>query len=45
MQALKAKGVPFAMATVVRTVNATSAKPGGKALLDLDGRARGDQNR
>jgi len=38
MQALKAKGVPFAMATVVRTVNATSAKPGGKALLDLDGK-------
>ena len=38
MQALKSKGVPFAMATVVRTVNATSAKPGGKALLDLDGK-------
>lgn len=37
MQALKAKGVPFAMATVVRTVDATSAKPGGKALLDQDG--------
>lgn len=37
MQRLKAKGVPFAMATVVRTVEATSAKPGGKALLDLDG--------
>lgn len=37
MQALKAKGVPFAMATVVRTVDATSVKPGGKALLDLDG--------
>jgi xanthine dehydrogenase accessory factor len=38
MQALKAKGVPFAMATVVRTVDATSAKPGGKALLDQDGK-------
>ena len=37
MQALKAKGLPFAMATVVRTVDATSAKPGGKALLDQDG--------
>jgi xanthine dehydrogenase accessory factor len=37
MQALQAKAVPFAMATVVRTVNATSAKPGGKALLDHDG--------
>ncbi len=38
MQDLKAKGVPFAMATVVRTVDATSAKPGGKALLDRDGK-------
>lgn len=38
MQELKTKGVPFAMATVVRTVNATSAKPGGKALLDQDGK-------
>lgn len=38
MQDLKAKGVPFAMATVVRTVDATSAKPGGKALLDQDGK-------
>lgn len=37
MQVLKAKGVPFAMATVVRTVDATSAKPGGKALLDQNG--------
>ncbi len=36
-QSLKAKAVPFAMATVVRTLNATSAKPGGKALLDKDG--------
>jgi len=38
MQALTAKGVPFAMATVVRTVDATSAKPGGKALVDQNGR-------
>lgn len=38
MQVLKAKGVPFAMATVVRTVDATSAKPGSKALLDQDGK-------
>ena len=37
MKFLKSKGVPFAMATVVRTVDATSAKPGSKALLDLDG--------
>ena len=37
MNFLKSKGVPFAMATVVRTVDATSAKPGSKALLDLDG--------
>jgi xanthine dehydrogenase accessory factor len=37
MQMLKDQGVPFAMATVVRTVNATSASPGGKALLDRDG--------
>ena len=38
MQHLKAEGVPFAMATVVRTVDATSAKPGGKALLNQDGK-------
>lgn len=37
MQILKDAGVPFAMATIVRTVDATSAKPGGKALLDGDG--------
>lgn len=35
---LKAEGSPFAMATVVRTVDATSAKPGGKALLDSEGK-------
>lgn len=38
MSRLKGEGSAFAMATVVRTVNATSAKPGGKALLDRDGR-------
>lgn len=37
IQALKSDSTPFAMATIVRTVNATSAKPGGKALLDQDG--------
>lgn len=37
MHELQARGVPFAMATIVRTVNATSAKPGGKALLDHEG--------
>lgn len=37
MRALKTEAVPFAMATVVRTVDATSAKPGGKALLDREG--------
>jgi len=37
MRTLKAEALPFAMATVVRTVDATSAKPGGKALLDRDG--------
>lgn len=33
----KANAVPFAMATVVRTLNSTSAKPGGKALIDQEG--------
>ena len=37
MKVLKDKGEPFAMATVVRTLDATSAKPGGKALLDREG--------
>ncbi|MDK3073509.1 XdhC family protein [Sedimentitalea sp. JM2-8] len=37
MQWLKDRGVPFAVATVVRTVDATSAKPGDKALVDRDG--------
>lgn len=30
-------GAPFAMATVVRTLAATSARPGAKALIDTDG--------
>ena len=34
---LQSKGVAFAIATVVRTVNATSAKPGDKALIGADG--------
>ncbi len=34
---LRAKGTPFALATVVRTVDATSAKPGAKAILSADG--------
>lgn len=35
--ALRAAGQPFAIATVVRTVNATSAKPGAKAIVGADG--------
>lgn len=34
---LRSQGVPFAIATVVRTVDATSAKPGAKALVLADG--------
>jgi xanthine dehydrogenase accessory factor len=34
---LRAEGRPFAVATIVRTVDATSAKPGAKALLLADG--------
>lgn len=34
---LRAAGAVFAIATVVRTVDATSAKPGSKALLGPDG--------
>lgn len=33
----KAKGTPFAVATVIRTLAATAAKPGAKAVLDADG--------
>lgn len=34
---MRAAGVPFALATVVRTLAATSARPGAKALLDAEG--------
>lgn len=34
---LRAAGTAFAIATVVRTVDATSAKPGSKAILGPDG--------
>jgi xanthine dehydrogenase accessory factor len=34
---LKAKGEPFALATVVRTVEVTAAKAGAKAIIRLDG--------
>lgn len=34
---LRAKGAAFAVATVVRTVDATSAKPGAKAIILPDG--------
>lgn len=37
MARLRARGEAFAIATVVRTIAATSAKPGGKALLAKDG--------
>lgn len=36
-QELRAKGEPFAIATVIRTLGATAAKPGAKALLDANG--------
>lgn len=35
--AMKAKGMPFALATVVRTVAATAAKAGAKAVILPDG--------
>jgi len=37
---LRAEGAPFAVATVVRTLAATSAKPGAKALIDATGTLR-----
>jgi len=36
-QDLRARGEPFAIATVIRTAGATAAKPGAKALLDAHG--------
>ena len=35
---LRAEAAPFVVATIVRTVGATAAKPGAKALLAEDGR-------
>lgn len=37
VQGLKASGDSFAVATVVRTVSVTAAKPGAKAILNADG--------
>jgi xanthine dehydrogenase accessory factor len=37
LSALRATGEAFAIATVVRTVDATSAKPGAKAIILADG--------
>jgi xanthine dehydrogenase accessory factor len=34
---MKAKGEPFALATVVRTVAATAVKAGAKAVIRPDG--------
>lgn len=36
-QDMRARQVPFAFATIVRTAGATAAKPGAKALLSTDG--------
>ncbi len=36
-QKMRARGEPFAIATVLRTVGSTAAKPGAKALLNADG--------
>ena len=38
---LRARGEPFALATVVRTMAATSAKPGAKAIVLSDGQITG----
>ena len=38
---LRARGEPFALATVVRTVAATAAKPGAKAIVLSDGQITG----
>ncbi|MDX1780605.1 MAG: XdhC family protein [Thalassovita sp.] len=39
-QELRDRGEPFAIATVIRTLGATAAKPGAKALLGSDGAIR-----
>lgn len=36
-EGMRARGEAFAIATVIRTLGATAAKPGAKALLDADG--------
>lgn len=36
-QDLRARKIPFAFATIVRTAGATAAKPGAKALISADG--------
>jgi xanthine dehydrogenase accessory factor len=38
---LKAKGIPFVLATVVRCESPTSAKPGAKAIVDVEGHISG----
>lgn len=38
---LKARGIPFVLATVVRSEAPTSAKPGAKAVIDVDGEIEG----
>lgn len=38
---LRAKGVPFVLATVVRCESPTSARPGAKAIVDVDGTISG----
>jgi xanthine dehydrogenase accessory factor len=41
VSAMKARGAPFALATVVRTVSATAAKAGAKAVIMPDGSISG----
>jgi xanthine dehydrogenase accessory factor len=41
IRAMRQKGEPFALATVVRTVAASAAKPGAKALIRSDGSMTG----
>jgi xanthine dehydrogenase accessory factor len=41
IQRLRAAGRPFAVATVIRTEDATSARPGDKAVIDADGAVLG----
>ena len=38
---LKARGVPFVLATVVRCESPTSAKPGAKGIVDAEGQITG----